>query len=77
MLDAERAGQVKGRVTQEAIMVLSGQWAAGNEPFPKETDIKTRAGGVAWGKEHLEKRTDHLKRYLGKHDKINPPIMIK
>ena len=56
LLDAERTNQVKSRVTQEGMMLLYGKWAAGNEPFPKETDIKTRAEGVTWGKTSLKER---------------------
>ena len=57
LLDAERTNQVKGRVTQEAMMLLSGQWAAGKETFPKEEkEVGTRAGGVVWGEKRLKER---------------------
>lgn len=56
LLDAERTGQVKGRATREAMMLLYGTWTLGKHALP-EKDIETRADGVAWGKERLEEYT--------------------
>ena len=61
LLDADRTGQVKGRVTQEAMMLLSGQWAAGKEAFPKEEEeVKTRAEGIVWGEKRLKERSSRF-----------------
>ena len=58
LLDADRTNQVKGRVTQEGMMLLHGTWTLGKEAFPKEEkEANTRAGGVAWGEERLEEYT--------------------
>ena len=57
LLDAERTNQVKGRVTQEGMMLLYGTWTMGKEAFPKEEKIKTREKGIAWGEKRLEEYT--------------------
>ena len=57
LLDAERTNQVKGRVTQEGMMLLYGTWTLGKEAFPKEKEGETRAGAIAWGEKRLEEYT--------------------
>ena len=54
LLNAKRTNQVKGRVTQEGMMLLYGTWTLGNKAFPKEEDIKTREKAIVWGEERLE-----------------------